>query len=237
MRHVLVLGSAALVLALGSSACVRQVWSPPAGYPSLETPDRLERGRSSIGGSIGTGGLGLGADVFGGNVKYRQGLGAVEVQGEGAVAVITEDSKADTFPAILSARVGLKGRLVPDLPHFSWRAGLGFGGSAGGVFGAADLGLTAGYENPYVVPFLSLFGNASLPVTSNDVDITAADDDDTIIDHPVTSFGIGFTLGVGVHIGDSGALLNLGFTRMQLYDIHGENEGLVQMALGLELPL
>lgn len=236
-RHIAILFACGFVITTG---CARQVFSPPAGYPGIEGPDRLEEGRSTIGGSFGGGGLGISdVDIYGGNVKYRRGLGAVELQAEGAFAVIAEDSEGDTFPAILSARVGVKGRLIPGSPHFSWRSGVGFGGSAGGMFGAVDVGLTAGYENPYVVPFLTVFGNVSVPFTSEDVDITPVDDeDDTVyIDHPVTSFGAGFTLGAAVPIGSSDGRINLGLTRLQLYDIHGEDEGLIQLMLGFEVPL
>jgi hypothetical protein len=226
-----------LVCAALAGGCVRQVFSPPAGYPALEGPERLDEGKQTIGGSFGVGGVGLGADIAGGNVKYRRGLGAVEVQAEGAVVGITEKSKADTFPAILSARVGLKGHLVPDFEHLSWTAGVGFGGSAGGVFGATDLGLVLGWVNPYVTPYIGFGGVLSLPFTSNDVDITKAEDDETFIDHPVTSGGVMLSLGVAVNIGASDARLNLGFAKLKLWDIHGVTEDVSAFSLGFAVPL
>ncbi|MFO0747450.1 MAG: hypothetical protein U1F43_17565 [Myxococcota bacterium] len=237
---MLAIHRAALALslaALTTGGCVRQVFSPPAGYLSLDGPDRLEEGKSTLGGSLGVGGIGIGADIAGGNVLYKRGLGAVELDAEGAVVAITEKSKADTFPAILSTRVGLKGRIVPGFRHLAWRAGLGFGGSAGGTFGASDLGLVLGWENPYATPFVGLSGMVSLPFSSRTVDISNPDDETPVTDHPVTSGGVALTLGLAVHIGPSDAMLNLGVSRLQLWDIHGVEEEVTSAALGFAIPL
>lgn len=224
-------------LALVSGGCVRQVWSPPAGYVALDGPEVLHEGQASLGGAIGGGGIGIGADVAGGDVKYRRGLGAVELQAEAAVVDITEASKNDTFPAILSGRVGLKGHVVPGFEHLAWRAGIGFGGSAGGAFGATDASLVLGYENPYITPYVALGGMLSVPLTSEDVDISQPDDETAVIDHPVTSGGFSLTVGVSAHLGPSDARLNLGLSRLQLYDIHGVEEEVTSTVMAFEVPL
>jgi len=235
------MSSLRVALALSSfvslGGCLSQVFSPPAGFVPLDGPARLKDGESMIALGGGVGAVGIGSELAGGHVRYRRGLEAVELQAEGAAVVVTEPSEADTFPAILSARVGVKGTLLPDFEHLAWRAGVGLGGSAGGVFGSADAGLVLGWVNPYLVPYVGVSGVASVPITSADVDITRAGDDDRVIDHPVTSFGAGVTAGLALPVGPSGALVHVGVAWLQLWDVDGEEETVGGGAIGVELPL
>lgn len=227
----------ALVLFLAASAgCVRQVWSPPAGYVPLEGPAPIAPGEVRVGASFGGGGVGIGADLVGGALKYRRGMEQIEVQGEVAAVVVAEDSEAGTFPAILSARAGMKGLLVPGFRHAAWRLGAGLGGSAGGVFGALDGGFVLGFDNPWVVPWAEVGGIVSVPLSSEDVDITKPDDDERIIDHPVTTIAGRVGFGLAVNIG-SYATTSLGIAWVFLNDIHGVAEQVTQIGLGVEVPL
>jgi len=231
----LALAASAAVSAV-SGGCVRQVWSPPAGYLPLEGPAPVAPGEVRVGGAIGGGGVGIGADLVGGAVRYRRGLDQLEVQGEVAAVVVAEDAKADTFPAILSARVGAKGLLVPGFRHASWRLGAGLGGSAGGVFGALDGGFALGFDNPWVVPWAEVGAVLSVPFTSEDVDITKPDDDEAVIDHPVTTIAGRVGVGLAVNIGPW-ATTSLGIAWVFLNDIHGVAEQVTQIGLAVEVPL
>ena len=88
-----------------------------------------------------------------------------------------------------------------------------------------------------IMPVVSVLGYASVPITSEDVDITKAGDDEPIIDHPITSFGAGLTLGLGVPIADSGWKLGAAFTRLELYRIRGDHEGVSQLTFSVETKL
>lgn len=227
----------ALALA-AAPGCANQAFSPPVGFLPTEEPRPLPEGRRTLGGGVGTGDIGLdAAALVAAQVRYRQGLSELlEVQAEGAAVVITEDSRADTFPAILSARVGLKGRFVPGLDHVGWTAGVGFGGSAGGLFVASDLGVQVGWVNRYVTPWFQVAGVASVPLTSNDVDLARPEDDAPNLDHPVTSYGVRLAVGLTTHIGDSDAELHVAFGNLRLWDIHGADESVVALSLGFDVP-
>lgn len=224
----------ALAMCLGG--CANQAFSPPTGWVPAEEPVPLAPGERRIGGGIGIGDIGLdAADISGGNVRYRQGLSELlELQAEGALVVITEETRE--FPGILSGRVGLKGGFSASLPHLGWTAGLGLGGSAGGVFTAADVGLQLGYVNPYLTPWIGLSAIASVPITSEEVDLAREDDEEPILDHPVTTFGARFSLGLTAHLGDSRSRLHVAFANLRLYDIHGEDESVSALSLGFDVP-
>ncbi|MCC6620015.1 MAG: hypothetical protein IT385_02095 [Deltaproteobacteria bacterium] len=236
MRPRIALMSALALVASAPAGCVRQVWSPPAGYVPLEGPAPIAPGEVRVGGALGGGGVGIGADLVGGAVRYRRGLEHVEVQGEVAAAIVAEDSEAKTFPAIISARAGMKGLLVPGFRHASWRLGAGLGGSAGGLFGALDGGFVIGFDNPWVVPWAEVGGGVSVPFTSEDVDITKPDDDEAVVDHPVTTILGRVGLGVAVHIGPW-ATTSLGIAWVFLNDIHGIAEQVTQIGLSVDVPL
>jgi hypothetical protein len=230
---------ALVLLGLGTaSGCANQAFSPTAGFLPTEEPRPLPEGRRTLGGGVGLGDIGLdAAELVGGQVRYREGLSdMLELQAEGAVAVITEASRADTFPAIISARVGLKGRLVPGFDHVGWTAGLGVGGSAGGLFAASDLGLQVGWVNRYVTPWFQVSGVVSVPVTSEDVDLARPEDDAPNVDHPVTTFGVRLAVGITTHIGDSDAELHLALGNLRLWDVHGEDESVVALTVGFDVP-
>ena len=233
MHHKIV----ALTGLLLFTACANQAFSPPAGWVPAEEPMPLEKGKRTISGGIGIGDIGLdAADITGFDVRYREGLAkGLEIQTEAAAVVITEET--DEFPAILSARVGLKGSFVPTFPHLGWSFGLGGGGSAGGVFGAADAGLQLGWVNDYVTPWIGLSGIASVPFSSNDVDLRREDDTAPNLDHPVTSYGVRLGLGLSAHLGDSDARLHVAFAHLDLWDIHGEDESVSALSLGFDIPL
>jgi len=221
----------------GLGGCSNQAFSPPTGWVPAEEPVPLGDGKSTIGGGLGFGNVGLdAADFIGANLKYRQGIGRMlEVQAEGAAVVFTEDT--DEFPSILSARVGLKGGFMSDFPHLGWVAGLGFGGSAGGAFTAADLGLQLGYVNRYLTPWIVVSGVASFPITSNDVDLRRPEDEDSNFDHPVSTFGLRIGLGLSAHLGDSDARLHVAVANLRMVDIHGEDESTVGFTVAFDAPL
>lgn len=216
--------------------CANQAFSPPAGWIPMEEPNPLEPGRRTISGGIGFGDIGLdAADIYGGNIRYREGISELlELQVEGAAVVIDEET--DEFPAILSARGGLKGLFVEDFPHLGWTAGLGFGGSAGGVFASADGGLQLGYVNRYLTPWIGAAGVVSVPLSSEDVDLKRPDDDEANIDHPVTSYGVRLSVGLSAHLGDSAARMHVVIANLKLYDIHGEDESITGASLGFDVP-
>jgi len=224
------------VLAMIIGGCANQAFSPPTGWIPAEEPVPIPKGQRRIGGGIGIGDIGLdAADITGGNVRYRQGLSDVlELQAEGALVVITEETRE--FPGILSGRVGLKGAFAAGLPHLGWTAGLGLGGSAGGIFGAADFGLQLGYVNPYLTPWIGLSAIASVPITSEEVDLAREDDEAPNLDHPVTTFGSRLAIGLTAHLGDSASRLHVAFANLRLWDIHGEDESVSALSLGFDVP-
>lgn len=236
MQHSL--GMLVALSGLAAGGCAHQVFSPPAGLPNLESPAVVGAGKNAVAADFMAAHLGLDAgDVFGGALKVRHGFSdALELQGALAGFAIDEDAKEDTFPWTFSGRVGLKGSFVADFPHLAWKAGLGIGGSAGGLFSAADLGLIGGYENPYATPWVSVSGIASVPLTSETVDITPVDEETPRLDHPVTTLGVQVALGVSVAVGASPVELHLSLHQTWLWDIHGVDETVAGFALGVETP-
>jgi len=218
------------------AGCSNQAFSPPAGWVPAEEPVPLALGKTSIGGGFGFGDVGLdAADFIGANLRYRHGIAPLlELQAEGAVVVFDEDT--DEFPAILSARVGLKGSFVPDFPHIGWVGGLGFGGPAGRTLPAAAFGVQPRHRKPYPAPVVRGSPIASMPITSVEVDLRRPEDTDPILDHPVTTFGVRIGLGLSAHLGDSDARLHIGIANLPMVDIHGPDESTVGRPPGPEPP-
>ena len=224
-------------LCLVLAACSNQAFSPPAGWVPAEEPLPVERGRTTVGGSLGFGTVGLdAADFVGGDVRVRRGLGELtELQVGGALVAFTEET--DESPVVGSVRVGMKGLFAKDLPHLAWVGGLGGGASAGGWFAATDLGLQVGYVNPTLTPWFGISGVASVPLSSEDVDLRRADDTDPNIDHPVFSGGVRWGVGLTAHLAESRATLTLAYANLRLWDIHGVDEAVSAVTLAFDVPL
>lgn len=229
------LAPAVAALALVATGCASTVYSPPAEFAPLDAPATLADGEHALGFEGGASARVFGPDIVTGSARYRHGLDdGLELDASGSVAWVLGDAAEDTFRGILAGRVGLKGNVVAGFPHFSWLAGVGGGGSAGGGFASADGGLILGYENPYVVPFWRLRVFTSVPIDATDVDITRADADPEegpVIDRPHVTFGVGSAVGVKVPVGR--AELYLGLTATSVHDVRGEDDVFVGFSGGL----
>ena len=83
--------------------------------------------------------------------------------------------------------------------HLRFIGGLGAGTYTGGPFLSPDLGIVLAYENPYVVPFLTLSGYVSIPLDAQEVDIGVSEMSDYSVT-PSTTVGILGTAGLRVPI-------------------------------------
>ena len=218
--HTLATTSLLLAAATALAGCPTHVLSPPSQFLPLESPAPLAAGETWLGAEGGVGGAVFGPDVATGAVVARRGLtDTLELRADATLASILANGRADTSPWIGSGRVGVKALFAPSFPHLAWTAGLGGGTSAGGAFATADLGVIVGYENPIIVPFLSVAGLVSVPLTRHEVDITRADaepGDPAVLDTPNTTLGA--RVGFGVRVPVEGADLSVGAAFLFLAD-------------------
>ncbi len=188
--------TATLFLAL--TGCSHTVYSPPARLAPMQTPAVTEG--VAISGEGSSQGALFGPDVIGGAARVRVGLGeTVELSGEAMVVHVDGDSSADTHPNIYGARVG--GKWAPEaVARFvAVTFGVGGGGHAGGGYVAPDLGFVFGYENPYVVPFVSVEATNSFPISPREVDTSSGDDEPGAhVDEPYETFALRATTGLRV---------------------------------------
>ncbi len=190
------------VLAISSLACARNVFSPPALPLPLEAPRTLDNGQAAIQASGGTSSSMFGPDLVAGAATVHVGMGrGTEASLGASVTHLQGHSSAGTSPDIISARAGVKKELWRH--HVSAIAGLGGGTDAGGGFVSPDVGVIAGFDNRYAVPFLSLHAMSSIPVGARQVDVSIDDEQPgTYVGTPKPTWGIGSTVGLRVPIGN-----------------------------------
>ncbi len=220
------------------SGCAHEAFSPPAGWAVSEGPAPLREGEARLGLAFGGGGVGLGGELVGGHVRYRQGLGGEMPHEFGVTAaalVLTEDSRSDVFPAVFSMKGDFRSAFSSEFPHGSWSAGFGAGASAAGWFVSPELGASLGYENPYAVPWLKVGGYLSVPLGAREVDLARAEDSEPIFDKPLLTFGGRFAVGLTVQLPWFDLFIVAETARM--IDVEGKDEAASVLNLGLDFEL
>lgn len=229
MRHIL------LIATLTSAGCASQVMSPPARYMPFEGPSHAAAGTTSIALEGGGGGQVFGPSAGGGTLRIAHGVDETEWSGEASFAYLD-----DEFPSVASRlwgalRGGARGHFDQAFPHAFWGAGFGAGAYAGGVYVSPELTAGIGYNNPTLIPYLSVTALTSLPLVAETVD-TTADPDQPESDRPLVTVGFRIHLGVEVPIADR-AVFSLGSHGVFLVDLEGTSEGWLGFGGGVKLRL
>ncbi len=230
-------GVASLGVALALAGCGFRAYSPPGGWARSEHVAPVGPGESAVTGAFHAGGGVFGPDLVGGDLGVRHGLTeTLEVQGDLGYVHIDEDARSDVFRGIVMGRVGLKGRFARDLDHLSWHTAIGAGGHAGGGFISPELGLQAGYENPYITPWMRLTAFVSHPVGPREVDLARAGDESLDLDTPLVTFGLRIGTGLSFRWDDGfPARVHLALHGTQLWRVDGEDDGVINLSLGTEI--
>ena len=203
------------------SGCANRAFSPPAGWVPAEDPAVLGPDEQAVTVNGGVGLVGLGARLAGGEVRYRRGYDAMTELQVDVAGVAIGNGDREQFPWVLSTRVGAKGLVMKDVPHLSWSAGLGLGGSAAGGFSSGELGLQLGWVNPVLTPWVCVSGILSVPLGATEVNM-AAHGKDPDFDHPVTTAALRFGFGLTGHLGPLD--LTLAAAHLRLQDVDGDAE-------------
>lgn len=191
----------AVLLALLALGCTPQVYSPPARALPLEAPAALGDGVSALQLEAGSSSEVFGPSVVHAMGRARHGLtDTLDLSAEANFLIVTngdpETGAEVPHRGIYSARLGLKYAVSPN---FALTFGAGGGASAAGGFLSPDVGVIFGFENPHVVPFVSLRGFLSQPIAARDVTIPDSDGDLTL--RPDLTLGFGFTTGIRIPFG------------------------------------
>ncbi|MEM1418087.1 MAG: hypothetical protein AAGH15_24540, partial [Myxococcota bacterium] len=140
--------------------------------------------------------------LFHGTARLAYGVSEwTDLSAEATAVVVTDRTvtgvASDAFPAVLSLRLGAKQAFTR---HLAFSLGVGAGGSAGGGHVSPDVGVVAGYDNPYVVPFGSFRAFASVPFAAREV---AFRDNEAglVVLRPESSTGFAWMTGVRVSVG------------------------------------
>lgn len=185
--------AAFVALVAGSFGCTRQAFSPPSRALPIETPQALDQGKTGLSGELSHSGALFGPNVFAGAGRVRHGLGQ-EVEGSVEATVLRvsaqNDEKVGTDPNIYAARAGAKLQLAR---WFAVSGGFGGGRSAAGGFVSPDMALIGGWENRWVIPFLTLRGFTSHPLGARSVYLGEG-----VYDKPRLTLGFAWALGVKV---------------------------------------
>ena len=219
-------------LLLSVVACSHNAYTPPARTIALASPDTLNKGETSVRASMSGATDIFGPEVATGSMGLRQGLDErLEVAADISYLQVIDTSVANTNRGVGMARVGTKYRPT-SYEHLALVGGVGGGYSpAAGAYLSVDGGAVIGYENPYLVPYVSggLFG--SVPLSPNEIDVTAVDDGMTYVDTPEATLGL--TLSAGLKLPVKTAALHLGFTVTTLRDDDSKDQFL-SIAAGVE---
>lgn len=218
---------------LGSTGCERHLYSPPAQYAPLDAPRVLAPGETAVRGQASQTDSVLDGSVVGGTIGVRRGVApSVEIAGEATGARVRggDDIAREPSRTIVSGRVSTKVEVVGH--HVSLLGGLGGGHHAAGSFVSPDVGITAGYDNPYLVPFVQARVGVSQPLGARGVDLSRTDEaPGTVVSKPQTSTFYGATVGARLPIEPAGArvkggvLAGLSFTEIRDKDEHRNGLG------------
>jgi len=204
------------IVALTPIGCAHHVYSPPARSLPIETVATLEPGNTSLALETGVHGSVFGPDIFTSTGRARHTF-TQNLEGVAEVNLmhLIDDAEAQTHPNIYGLRFGCKYRLTNFL---AFPYGIGGGYSEAGFFISPDLGAILAYENPYIIPFLSVRGYVSQPIGKRAVDI-GEDTEGEYIEKPDTTWGASGAIGGRVPVTsqstDIGSILfGLGVTHM-----------------------
>ena len=143
----------------------------------------VESGRAEVGGTIYSRDETFDASGSGVNLSGRLGLAeAAETNLTLRLGSLGPESRVSPQTLQWATRVGSRLSALGLTRSLSADIGLGVGGHHGGLFVSPDLGLTVGYDNPYVVPFARIDGWLSVPLASSEQDVII---DDTTDGEPV----------------------------------------------------
>lgn len=211
-----VLAGAVTVAAPVLSGCTLHLHSPPARTLPLETARVLEDGKYAVQLSAADHGLDFDNNAISGTATVRRGFGDGWEGSVEASAIKANPEKAtavELSPWAGSGRIGVKRRLVGDA--LAAEVGLGGGGYVGGGYFSPDVALITSYENPYVVPFLSVRAGVSQPIGPREVDLSLAGDGEGVhLSTPITTGFYGFNLGLRVPIGPMALVAGAQFQRL-----------------------
>jgi hypothetical protein len=233
--------AAALVLAL-AAACSQHLYSPPTQVYAVAPVHALDTDQRAvdIDGSTHSQIFDPGYDA--GSARLRVGIGNdTELSIEGMTAIVNSNSISTASRGVYAGRGGM--RFNPDHGAISFTAGVGAGyAPAAGSFAAIDGGISAGYDNCYVVPVASASVFASQPLEARAVDVTV-DADRPMTSTPARTAGATFRGGLRVslspsacHAGHEAPWLTAGFDVTALVDASSSAQ-LMGLGAGLTFPL
>ncbi|MEO6773785.1 MAG: hypothetical protein ABI467_12335 [Kofleriaceae bacterium] len=230
---------AALVL---TTACSQHLYSPPTQAYAIAPVHALGTDQRAVDldGSTHSQVFDPGYDA--GSARLRAGVGDhTELSIEGMTAIVNGGGVSTADRTVYAGRGGV--RVNPDHGAISFTAGIGAGyAPAAGAFAAIDGGISAGYDNCYVVPIASASLFASQPFEARAVDVTVD------ADHPMTSTPsrtAGATIRGGLrvslspstcHAGHESPWLTAGFDVTTLVD-SSSNAQLMGLGAGFTFPL
>lgn len=177
MRPIL----AALVTATSTlTACHSHVYSPPARINPLEAPAPLGEDASSARIAVGGAGALFSYDATIASAAYARGISDdTDLVVEGNFVAFDDDAAAAQLdPYLWTLRAGVKWAPAVLGHHVAVVAGLG-AGYAPEVGGSVspDLGIVAGFENTYLVPFLGASAFVSQPIAPSAIDMSLEDEE------------------------------------------------------------
>lgn len=188
-----------VAVALALAGCNHHVHSPPARALPLESVAPVGRDRVGLALEGAAHGELFGPGVSSGASRLRVSPhDDVDISVEGTVMHVQGRPAKAIDQNIYAVRLGAKYRAL------SWLAltgGLGGGVHAAGTFASPDLGVIAGYENPYAVPYFAWRGFVSQPLAAQAIDTTeAGETPGSDVGKPHTTGGFSASLGLRIPI-------------------------------------
>ncbi len=184
-----------------SAGCSPSLSSPAAHAFHFASPASNGAGRTTFTAGVGAGGEAFGPGIASAEAQVRRGVADfVDLGASATAAVVVGDDLADPpHRGIYGLRAFTHYNVVPR--WLALHVGVGGGASAAGGYFAPDLGLTLGYENEYVVPYLYGSVLGSVPVTKPTLDVRLADDTNEDLRRAYATVGSHFGAGLRVPVG------------------------------------
>ena len=213
-------------------ACSHNIYTPPSRPMPLTSPQTLGEGETVARASGSVSSDLFGPSLAAGTGGVRRGLGnRLELDADLSYAKVMETATAGTSRSIGMLRVGGKYRPT-ESANLALVAGLGGGYSpAAGPYASTDVGAVLGYDNRYLIPFLSIGAFGSVPLSPNEVDVTGPEDSQQFLDTPEPTLGV--TLGAGIKIPVNRLALVMGMASTQIWD-SDSNDGFMAFGCGIE---
>lgn len=183
------------------AGCSYHPYIPSGDMINCDSPGTVGKNEYAVSGAGGFLGQVLDYSVLNGWLSVKYGVTErldIGVRGYGIMYPDAEMTYSDYKPFSLGTMVHSKVALVPGV--FAMTGGVGYGFSDLGNYLFLNYGLTLGYENRYVVPYVHLGSHYGIPIKPKEHDLSIIDNDEMGEHRYIPNETLGLLMNAGIKL-------------------------------------